>query len=152
MRLFSQPNFKVVTEVVNGQPFKLRELSAEGMLNHTEYQASCAEDMKAVMDQMPANTEDWTDSQTNKVNIALTVFKVRSRVRLVALALQPSFIEDPDHPLHGLPLEDIEQALVQEMKAEQIKQLEDAVLAMSGLPSLDDPTPKPDPDATSPTS
>lgn len=152
MKLFSLPNFKKQVIVLNQQPFTLTELSAEGLLSHVEYQAICAQTMKAVQDDLPENTADWTDQQVSKLQMAHTVFLVRVRVRLVALSLQPSFNEDPNHPLCNCSLEELEETLVKEMKAEQLIELEKAALTLNQLNSVSDPTPKPCPDETLPTS
>lgn len=151
MKLFSQPNFKTKVVTLNKQPFTLTELSAEGLLNHTEYQAECAQVMKGVQDALPDNTEEWTDQQISKLQMAHTVFLVRARLRLVALSLQPSFNADPNHPLYNCELVALEETLLQEMKADQLKTLEDEALALNQLNSLSDPNPKPFPDATLPT-
>lgn len=151
MKLFSQPNFKTKVVTLNSQPFTLTELSAEGLLSHTEYQAECAQVMKAVQDGLPENTDDWTEQQVSKLQMAHTVFLVRVRVRLVALSLQPSINADPNHPLCNCPLVELEETLLQEMKVDQLKTLEDEALELNQLNSLSDPNPKPSPDATLPT-
>jgi hypothetical protein len=145
-QLFQQSNFKTEEKKINGTTFILTELSAAAQLNYTEYAAECAVEMKAANDQLPADHKDWTDTHINTANKSLIVFRVRVRVRLVALALQPYF-KSTGHSLASSKLEEVEEVLLNELKGPQLLQLEN--IAKKLTDDLEDGTPKPAPGETS---
>lgn len=134
-KLFQQSNFKKKEVEINGTKLELSELSAGAMLNYTDYATDCAVEMRASAAGTPADTKDWTEADISKANKALTVFTVRSRLRLVALSLKPFFTttQNGQHPYAGLSIEQLEEELINELKGDQLQQLEQEAKALSGI-------------------